>query len=150
MERRQLDFHDFDSVAADIDRLHKNGYTKVGQWELCQACDHLSNVMRMSMEGFPFKAPWYIHLLAPLLVKGRMFKTRRMREGFQAPSAVMPSGGGDEKTSVNKCKDLLKRVRDYPGEFEPNPFFGKLTADEWRQHHLIHSAHHLSFLIPKG
>jgi hypothetical protein len=149
MERRQLDFRDFDSVAADIDRLHKNGYDKVGQWELCQTCDHLSTVMRMSMEGFPFKAAWYIRLLGPL-VKGRFFKTRRMSEGFQAPAVLIPLAAGDEKAAVGSCKELLRRVQTHSEEFHPNPFFGRLTPDEWRQLHLIHAAHHLSFLIPKG
>ena len=33
-------------------------------------------------------------------------------------------------------------------EVHPSPFFGRLTPDQWRQLHLIHTAHHLSFLVP--
>jgi hypothetical protein len=149
MKRRNLDFQDFESVAADIDRLKKNGYAKVGQWELCQTCDHLATVMRMSLEGFPFKGAWYIRLLAPM-IKGRFFKTRRMTEGFQAPAVLIPATGKSEDAAIGSCKDLLQRVKTHEGEFHPNPFFGKLSPDEWRQLHLIHAAHHLSFLIPKG
>jgi hypothetical protein len=150
MERRKIDFHDFGSVAADIDRLHKNGYDKVGQWELCQTCDHLATVMRMSMEGFPSRGPWYFRKILGPIFKGRFFRKRRMPEGFRAPGFLLPPVGSDEDATVQACKDLLKRVSAYAGEFDQHPFFGKITPEEWRQVHLIHSAHHLSFLIPKG
>jgi hypothetical protein len=150
MQRRPLDFRDFDSVFTDLDRLQQNGYDKAGQWDLGLTCDHLNKVMRGSLEGFPFKGPWYFRMLLGPIFKGFLFKQRRMREGFKAPSALIPSSPSDEKAAVSTCKDLLKRVRDHQGDFYPNPFFGKLSAEEWRQLHLIHSAHHLSFLIPKA
>src|SRR5262245_4670699 len=118
MQRRQLDFHDFDSVAAEIDRLQKNGYDKVGRWDLGVTCDHLSKVMQMSMEGFGFKGPWYFRLVIGPLIKGRFFRKRTMPEGFQAPKRVLPSEQVDEKAAVTGCKELLTRVRNHPGEFQ--------------------------------
>jgi hypothetical protein len=149
MERRNLDFHDFNSVVDDIDQLHKRGYTKAGQWDLSQICEHLAKVMRLSIEGFGFKGAWYIRALAPL-IKRRFFKTRRMPTGFQAPGVLMPRNLGEEAQAVASCKEQLDRVRNYPGEFQPSPFFGRLSPEEWRQLHLIHAAHHLSFLIPNA
>jgi Protein of unknown function (DUF1569) len=145
MPRRQLDFHDFNSIGTEIDRLEKNGYNQVGQWNLSRTCDHLAKTMRMSLEGFPHRAPWYVRLVAPM-VKGRFFRKRRMPEGFPAPSGLEPS---DDKAAVQLCKDFLTRVCDAK-EFHLHPVFGKLSPEEWRQVHLIHSSHHLSFLIPNA
>ena len=149
MPRRQLDFHDFASVASDIDQLGKTGYSQVGKWNLFRTCDHLAKTMRMSLEGFPNNAPWYLRYLVAPLVKGRFFRTRRMPEGFKAPAGLDPSDAGDEQAAAQLCKDFLNRVRD-AREFQPHPVFGRLSPEEWRQVHLIHSAHHLSFLIPKA
>src|SRR5262245_1035867 len=150
MQRRPLDFHDFDSVVTEIDRLQKNSYDKAGQWDLGLTCDHLNKVMRGSLEGFPFKGPWFFRVFLGPIFKGLLFKQRRMREGFKAPSALIPSPALNENAVVSDCKNLLARVRDHQGDFHPNPFLGRLSPEEWRQLHLIHSAHHLSFLVPKA
>jgi hypothetical protein len=149
MPRRQIDFRDFQSIVTDIDRLQKNGCSQVGQWDLFRTCHHLGTTMRLSLEGFPKNAPWYFRYIMAPLVKGRFLRKRRMPEGFQAPAALIPPESGDEKATVQSCKDLLVRVRDAK-EFKLHPFFGKLTPDEWRLVHLIHSSHHLSFLIPNA
>jgi len=151
MQRRKLDFHDFDSVAADLERLQKNGYSKAGNWGLRQICQHLEGAFRMSIDGFSMKGPWIIRkILGPYVFKGRLLSKRSMPEGFKAPKAFMPSDDGDETSTVQAFKVQLDRVRDHKGEFQPNPFLGPMTPDEWRQFHLIHAAHHLSFLIPKA
>ena len=53
MERRHLDFNDFDSVSVDVGNLRQRGYTKVGNWTLGQICEHLAMGMRMSIDGDP-------------------------------------------------------------------------------------------------
>ena len=41
MGQRQLTFKDVSEVLAEVDRLHRGGYEKLGQWDLAQVCDHL-------------------------------------------------------------------------------------------------------------
>ena len=50
-ERRHLDFHDFDAVTADVENLHKRGYTKLGNWDLSQVCNHLAINMGTALEA---------------------------------------------------------------------------------------------------
>jgi hypothetical protein len=154
MQRRQLDFHDFDAIAQDIDRLHTRGYQKVGNWDLAQVCTHLARTMEWSLTGTKFQAPWLFRnwvarkLLVPIVL-GRILKKRRLKTGFQAPAELIPSASpAAEAEAVLQCKQLLQRVRDHQGEFCLHPFFVKVTPEQQRQIHFIHSAHHLSFLVP--
>jgi hypothetical protein len=51
---------------------------------------------------------------------------------------------------VARLKETIERLRTHQGELHASPFFGYLTPDQWRRLHLIHCAHHLGFLVPKG
>src|SRR5438105_11241467 len=42
MPQRQLELKDFADVLAEVDRLHQDGYDKLGAWDLAQTCDHLT------------------------------------------------------------------------------------------------------------
>jgi hypothetical protein len=148
VQRRQLDFRDFDTLAADVDRLHRDGYTKGGTWDLRQVCEHLTATMRMSIEGFTFKVPWWFTFLRPL-IRRRLFKTRKMPAGIKGPDPLMPAATGEETAALNAFHKELIRIRDHPGPFQRSPVLGRLDPDEWRQFHLIHASHHLSFLIPQ-
>src|SRR5438552_15118609 len=110
MPRRQLDFHDFGSVATEIDRLQDSGYSPVGTWDLFQTCDHLAKTMRSSLDGFPKNGPWYFRYLLAPMIKGRFFKKRRMPEGFRAPAALIPPVSGDDKLKVQLCMVLMVRM----------------------------------------
>ena len=80
MQRRQLDFRDFDALTAEVERL-KSGYTKVGNWELGEVCHHLGRTMQSSLDGFKEKAPWLLRVhgcsrLAAMLQLEVSFKSR--------------------------------------------------------------------------
>ena len=42
MERRRIVFERVEEAAADIERLQRDGYEKLGQWSLSQICEHLA------------------------------------------------------------------------------------------------------------
>lgn len=149
MNRRPLDFRDFESLAADVDHLHQGGYTQTGNWDLRQICDHLTTAMRMSLEGFPFKANWFLRTFIGPVARWQILRTRRMPAGFQTPKAMAPAAAGDEKTAVTTFQSMLLWVRDHTGPFQPSPLAGAMSPEQWRQFHLIHAAHHLSFLLPR-
>jgi hypothetical protein len=147
VQRRHLDFQDFDAVRGDIEHLRAHGYQKTGNWDLVQICDHLSATMYGSLHGFSFQAPWLVRkLLAPLVLR-RILKTRQLRAGVRVPQMDPPANTEPEK-AIARCLDLLREVQQHRGDFQVHPFFGKLASEHWRQLHLIHSAHHLSFLVP--
>jgi len=147
MNRRELDFRDFDALLADIQRLHEQGYEKAGQWNLGQICKHLSITMEMSLEGFPFKGPWLFRKVIGPFVKPRFFRSRKIKPGLPAPPTMVAEPDSDEGQAIEQLKQITTRVREHRGEFQPHPFFEYLSPEQWLQLHLIHAAHHLSFLI---
>ncbi len=150
MPQRPLDFKTFAEVRSELDRLHQSGYEKLGQWDLAQVCDHLAFFIRGSLDGFTFRVPWLFKVLFGKMVLRRILTQRRMKPGVFTPQKPLPSSGGDEAAAVARLKGLLDRLEGLSGELHPSPFFGRLTPDEWRQMHLIHAGHHLSFLSPKS
>jgi hypothetical protein len=150
MKRRALDFRSEDEVVAELDRLQKGGYEKGGNWSLGQICNHAAIFVRGSLDGFTGpKSPWWLGLIAPMLVR-RMIKHRRMPEGVKLPPHLLPAEGVDEGKEVEELKRLLLRFRDHQGPLHPSPFSGEMDRESWRQLHLVHCAHHLSFLHPKS
>jgi hypothetical protein len=146
MKRRPLDLRTVDEAIAELDRLHRAGSTPAGNWSLAQTCNHLSNFVRGSLEGFSVpRAPWYMRMIAPLLVWW-MLKKRRMPEGVNIPSQLRPHDDKDEAAEVAQLQNLLRRFREHRGPLHPSPFAGALSHDTWLNLHLIHCAHHLSFL----
>ena len=149
VSRRKLDLRDFDAVAAEVDRLLAHGYDRAGNWSLAQACDHLSTFMRMSLEGFPLRVPWIISgFLGPLVVKRLTLWTRSIPAGYKTPQPLEPTSAADDAAAVLTFKDVLQRVWA-AAQLHPSPLFGRMTPEQWREIHLIHASHHLSFLVPR-
>jgi hypothetical protein len=146
MNRRSLDFHSFDEVIADLDRL-QTGYEKGGNWSLGQICNHIGIFVRGSMDGFTTpRPPLFVRLIGPLLVR-RMLKKRSMPEGIKLPSHFLPKDASDDAREIQALKDLLRRFDQHRGPVHRSPL-AKMTYEKWRDLHLIHCAHHLSFLRP--
>jgi hypothetical protein len=149
MPRRKIDFSGFDALIADVEALQTRGYQKLGNWSLEQCCDHLSAMMIASLEGFQkVKLPFLVHLAKPFggLIRKRMLKTRSIPAGFKGPDAFLP-GPAPDPAAIEKFVALCRRVETCE-KFFASPLLGKMSAEEWRQVHLIHGAHHLSFLVP--
>ena len=126
MQRRQLDFRDFDALTAEIERLKRGGYMKAGNWDLGQVCEHLGKSMQSSLDGFKEKTPWLLRVFVAPIFKRRIFKSRVMPAGIKGPPSLMPRPQVDETTAVKYFDQQLARVRDHKGTFPKHPFFGKL------------------------
>jgi hypothetical protein len=61
-QRRALKFTRLGDALADVDSLHKDGYERVGNWDLAQTCDHLTQWMVYPLDGYP-KAPLPIRVM---------------------------------------------------------------------------------------
>lgn len=145
---RSLEFQDAKAVQAELDRLHRGGYQRRGQWDLAQICDHLSFFIAGSLDGANYRVPWLFKVLFGRLALRRILTQRRMKSGGPTPQRPLPAPGGDEAAAVARLSQLLQRMEAHAGEFHPSPFFGHLTPQQWRDLHLIHCAHHLGFLMP--
>src|SRR5436309_15260737 len=111
MEPRRLDFADFSEALAEIDRLHLGGYTKLGQWDLGQTCDHLTFFALGSLDGPNYKVPWLFKVLFGRLVIRRILKKRMMKSGIPTPQKPLPEPDGDEPAAIDRFKQTIKRLQ---------------------------------------
>lgn len=150
MPQRELQLKNFGAVRDELDRLHRGGFDKLGQWDLSQVCAHLTYFIQGSLDGQPFKVPWIIRVLLGRIVLKRILTQQKMKTGVFTPQKPLPAPGGDEAAAVANFKQLLHRLETHQGPFHDSPFFGHLTAEQWRDLHLIHCNHHLAFLRPRS
>lgn len=150
LQRRPLDFRRLDEVIADVRRLHGVGYVRLGNWSLSQICDHLAIFYRGSLEGFGKPLPWVVRVLVGKPMLASTLRRRAFRTGLKVPRRFLPGDPREDGPSVAELVALVERFRDRPGEYEPSPIFGRLSREQWTDLHLIHSSHHLSFLVPGG
>ncbi len=149
MNRRELRFAGYDDLLAEIDRLERLGYRQVGQWSLGRMCKHLAYYFRGSLEGFDFRLPWLVRRLIGRPMLRRLLKRNSMgKGGARTIPASVPAEGIDERAAIAEAVGLVRRLKAATTELHPSPLFGQLTPDVWRQLHLLHAAHHLSFLVP--
>lgn len=148
MERRSLDFRDFDELLAEVDQLAASGYGRTGQWNLGMILDHVGTGVRTAMDGFPRRAPWLFRRLVGPLYKAHLFKTRKMKPGIKVPGWWLPQASDEDQRQVDQFKRTIARFRAFKGPYHEHPFMGRLTGADWETLILLHAAHHLSFLVP--
>ena len=152
MRRRELDLPDLDAVVAEAERLLHSGYDKAGTWDLSQVCLHVAQPINQTIDGFTMTMPVPLRILMKIIgpfVKRSVYKTRRMRAGLRAPEGTV-ANPCDEAEAVAELVTAANRLTRHKGPWRKHPLFGKLTAEEWRDFHVIHASHHLSFLIPRA
>jgi len=146
-ERRSLQFSSIDEVVTDVIRLRDGGYTKAGNWSLEQACWHLNQILRFVMRGHPV-TPNTPEQDANRAMMEQVLANRALRTGITAPGMVVPPAD----TPVSAIDDFLatnEKLKTFAGPFATHRLFGNLPDATMRQLHLIHCAHHFSYLLPK-
>ena len=154
-KQRQLRFATLDEAVRDAENLLANGYERTGNWDLTQCCHHLAVLMDYPIDGFPkFTFPlnlgcWLLrHTIAPARLR-KVLESGVWPSGVPTDKRTVPNSGGDDAEAVAKLKRAVKRLLDHKGPFQPSPLFGMLDKQTLVKLHRIHTAHHLSFLIPK-
>jgi hypothetical protein len=153
--RRELTFATLDDAVRDAETLLAKGYDRAGNWDLAQVCGHLAAWFRYQLDGFP-PAPvlarpvfWLVRNTVGGWMAKKMMAGGRMREGIPTIPQSVPAPGGRDAAAVTELRETIARWQAHAGPLHPSPLFGRLTRDRWVKGHLIHCAHHLSFLTPK-
>ena len=148
LHRRHLDFHSFDEILADIDHLHSVGYQRAGNWDLSQMLEHLGEGARTAIHGSSRKGPWILRkVIGPLLISYTR-KKRRMKSNIKVPKWWLPGPSHDESEAIEQFRHELKTFATYDGPTQGHPLLGYMDKAAWTDIIHIHSAHHLSFLVP--
>jgi hypothetical protein len=150
MRRRRVDFKDLSDVCADARELNKSGWLAVGRWDLSQVCNHLADATEWSVKGFPLQAPWLVRRFFGPWAFRKVLKARRLRAGVKVPDKILPQSGGDADLAIDRLEQSVQLFDSHCGPMHEHPILGRLDKEAWRQFHLIHGGHHLSFLSPQS
>jgi hypothetical protein len=152
---RQLTFSHLEQVMPEVDRLARDGYRPLGEWDLAQCCEHLRLWMQYPIDGYP-PTPLPMQMMVAIMRwtvgrrwLGQILATRKMRAGGPTlPVSVPQAGQIDLPAAVDGLRRMIARVQQRPQERYRSPIFGELTHEQFVELHCVHAAHHLSFLVP--
>jgi hypothetical protein len=151
MHRRTLHFGCYGDVLREADSLLAAGYERAGSWSLGQMGHHLAVVVEMSIDGFPTRPyAWPVRKVMRWLFLGRIQRHAVFRRRIPAPTFILPPDAADDRAGLERLRRATERFEAWGGPMQPSPVFGPLTAAEWRELHLWHCEHHLSFLHPRS
>ncbi len=155
--RRQLQFSSLDDVGNDARSLLQSGYHRYGQWNLAQVCGHLANWISYPLDGFPKSFPPIGILLGIMRVTvgkkqlKKILDSRSMTSGAPTiPKSVPTVDAASDNEAVARLDATIKRFKEHSGHLHASPIFGEMDKETLTQLHLIHCAHHLSFLVPRS
>ena len=148
-QRRSIEFTTLDEVRADIETLAAGSYVTVGKWSFAQILDHLGSSLIASIDGFPFKASWFVRWFVAPMIKNSIL-TNQMKPGFKLPkkfSSYLPT---EECTMDEALPKVLAAIKRFDDELPvaDHPFFGKMASEEWMNLHMRHAELHMSFVVP--
>ena len=156
-ERRDVKFDHLDQIVDEANRLLNEGYESVGKWDLSQVAGHCECWLRYPMDGFPkagFPVNMMLWMMKKTIGKGALKKildSKSMKEGQPTmPESVPQSDAKSDSDAVAKLTETVNRFKDFDGEFHGSPIFGDMDRETLTNLHLVHCAHHFSFLSPKS
>ncbi|HUU84245.1 MAG TPA: DUF1569 domain-containing protein [Phycisphaerae bacterium] len=144
--RRKLRFGSYEQILSEVDRLAP-AHRTLGNWTLAQICEHLFETQTFSVE------PW-----EPEIRTSRLFQATIGRIALcvllwfrfipEQQGNLGPRPPVDLQAARGHLNESIRRLSSEP-TCARHPIFGGMTAAQWRQFHLHHAAHHLSFVIPE-
>lgn len=145
--RRDLHFDDLSEVMPEVLRLRR-GYTRAGQWSLAQVCKHLADSLNGTIDGFDLSRRRFERWF---LAKPLLWLTYRygIPSGYTIDPKLTPQPDVELDESIESLRQAVERYERHTGSVHPHPLFGRLSRTAWNRMQRFHSAHHLSFLIPK-
>jgi hypothetical protein len=147
--RRPVQYLTMASFRADAEKLAAGRYETVGNWTFGQILCHLADAINASLDGFPFRTPWFVRLLVGPLFK-KSILSKPLKPGFKLPKSAepyLPPPDVSTADGLGKLLAAIARLEHETPEAE-HPFFGRLTPEEWTKLHLKHAELHMSFVRP--
>ncbi len=134
----------------EVDRLLGGEYALVGNWSLGQICNHLTDSITFSVEGYPALAPWILRRTIGPVIFRRILRKGTFPSGLTLPKKYQPKPGLDARAEAEALRAALQYYAGYTGPVKEHPLAGRITRSQWDQFHNIHCAHHLSFALPSA
>ena len=152
--KRQLKFENFDALMNEVRSLSEGGYKSNGNWNLAQACGHVSEWMQFPIDGFP-TPPFFMRPIFWLMKisMGSSMKRNILANGFKggmptAPETVPEPDAMTDQQAIEQLQKAVDRLQSYIGELHPSPLFGPMDMKTLIKVSLLHAEHHLGYLEP--
>ena len=130
-------------VAATVPRRLSAGRPMVAEPDLRSPGDLRP---RFALAEFKTLLPWPIRFFVGKPLLRKILRTRRCTRARACRRCFCRASPATMRRPSDALVQLLRQFRDHRGPLRPNPLFGELSREQWTQLHLIHAAHHLSFL----
>lgn len=149
---RRLELRTLDEVIDEITRLSQGSYSQGGNWNLTQVCEHLSDTIRVELDGTIKPLPWILRATVGNLVLW-LFASRIVHgiSGIPTLATLVPKPReADDPDRIAHCLETHAEARDCPELVHTYPLATSVTADRWREMMTVHAQHHLEFLKPSA
>jgi hypothetical protein len=152
--RRELAFADLDAAVRDAENLLARGYQRAGNWDLSHCCHHLAVLMAWPIDGFPPMsrprrlAAWVLKRTIARRWLRRVLHSGVWPAGTPTDERTFPPPGCTDAEAVAMLRLAVVRLLAHTEPFQESPLFGMLDKETLVRLHRIHTAHHLSFLVP--
>jgi len=143
--RRDLHYDSFDELLADAEQLASGPHKTIGNWTYGQILTHLAEGMRSTIDGFAFRAPLPMRIMAKLFMKKR-FLSKTLPAGFKTPKEFPQPDDVPVDEGLDKLREVIERLKT-TDQRAFHPFLGKLTRDESDRFQLRHAELHMSFVL---
>lgn len=155
LTRKHLQFSSLDEAVRYAEQLHRDGYRSLGNWNLAQICEHLSDWLGYMVDGYP-RVPmpvglllWGVRKTAGRVILRKILSTGKMAAGGPTTQQTIHAADGlEDETSLRRFRETVERFQAHQGNYHVSPIFGSLSSEAGLKLHLVHCAHHLSFLAP--
>jgi hypothetical protein len=147
--RRTLRFNSPGEMEADVAKLveaeRAGRVTRVGNWTLGQALNHLGAWVTFAFEEHPLKPPFFVRWIVGM--RKNKYINVGLPAGVSIPKveggtvACEPTGLDEGLARFNAAWARLKKERPT----RPNVIFGPLSHPEWINLNLRHAELHFSF-----
>lgn len=161
MEPIELAFDRLEQAGPYAERLAESGYESAGRWTLAQAADHCATWIDLTLTGNYPRPPrpmrpifWIVsRTVGPWLLR-RMIRNNAMASGSPTIPETVPPGDGvadprQDAAAAMRLTNAADHLAKYEGPIPRSPLYGSMNAQEARELHRIHTAHHLRFLVPR-
>jgi len=151
-DRRTLRFGRMEDLLREVEALDAcqrggGAIVTTGKWTPAQNVWHINAFIVASLDGFPFRAPWWLRLLGKLIKSGALNKP--LRSGIKAPKSMhlmMPPAEVKWDDAVASLRKSMARLAKGEKMRVPSPLFGELAHEEWIQLHCRHAEMHFGFM----
>ncbi len=151
-----LNFRNLDDAVAYAQRCLNDGYERTGDWDLAQTCRHLSDWMKVPMDGAP-QIPLLMSLtmasvsrtIAPRMLR-RILAERKMQSGLGTVAATVHPPEADAAAAVEEFATTAARLAAHAGPWQWSPLFRTVDRERSVGLQLVHSMHHLGRLKPRS